>query len=1068
MGSVIQSESATVRPFVKPAVNFVSTQRLEGCLHSLPELVDFNAIHNATHPFCIQAKADGLDTFSHADFKVAVANCAAWIRENVPLKETTDPNALTKWAPVALFMQSDFGLVLHEFALLSLGVPPLILSPRLPPVAIMHLLQETSAGSFIVSQRLSEPAKPALAALSAKGISTHIGLPYESFHEPGADVTSKGAFERPEVLDSTVLLLHSSGTTGMPKPIPITHRQLLFAVNCHGFKTEEDAQGLNVSSLPLFHGFGLVAPGLSMSAGKTTVYPATDGIPNALAIVELIKRTKAKSLMTVPFLLDDIVDNEDAIKVLAGLDFVGTGGAALGAGVGDRLAQGGVKLLNFYGTTETGPLSDTFVPKDDYNWRYFRMRSDVNFKITELDPKEGERRFHLTVFPYGGTEGIDIADQLIRNEQYPETDFAAVGRDDDVIVLATGEKADPLILETMLNDEPLVKSATAFGENRFNLGVIVEPATAVAPENEGAFKESIWPIIEAAGKKMESYSGIPSLDAVIVVPSSFTIPRTDKGSIPRKEVYALFDKQINEVYEKLSRGVEENVGALNIDNLEQDLKTLVEKHSRLQVAPEEWTVEDSLFDLGLDSLQALQLRRVLIAAASKTEAFKDVEVATIIPVEFLYLNASVREMASALTKQSSGAGDNSAEDAASEVNRFVEQFTLPGGPASQESKSPSTPENAIVILTGASGSMGSHILADLVRSPQVRRVVVLVRKSKATSAAVGQQYDRTPLTSRGIKLADDQWRKIAPLQVDPTKDQLGLDAMTYKALQDNATHIVHAAWPMNYLMRLPSFQYQFKFLQSLLQLATQASGTTKRRFVFISSIAAVAKIGLSNGGRLIQESPVDPVDTACGIGYADGKLVCEKILEQAASTFAGQIEVTYVRCGQMTGARETGVWNSAEQIPMLLRSAQSVGSLPQLPGTLSWIPVNDAAAVVAEIALGTGDLPIAQHLENPIRQSWNDVITSIGRQLNLPKAEVSFEEWLDKVASAEGHDEDIPVKKLHGFFKQSFAIVACGQVILDTAVARKSSSTLRNLTIVDEATLKAYLDYWKEIGYLKK
>ncbi|KAH6896732.1 hypothetical protein B0T10DRAFT_602160 [Thelonectria olida] len=1064
MGSAMDLDA--VRPFVKPAVNFASTERIDGCLHSLPELVDFNAQNNATHPFCVQAKADGVDVFTHADFKTAVSNCARWIKENVPLRETTDPEATTKMAPVALFMQSDFALVVHEFALLSIGVPPLVLSPRLPPVAIMHLLQATSAGSFIVSQRLSEPAKPALAALSAKGVSTHIGLPYETFVQAGASVASKAAFALPTELDSTILLLHSSGTTGLPKPIHITHRQLLFAVNCHGFDTEEEAQGLNVSSLPLFHGFGLVAPGLSMSAGKTTVYPSTEGIPTAQSIIELIKKTKAKSLMTVPFLLDDVVNDQDALKVLAGLDFVGTGGAALGAGVGDKLAASGVKLLNFYGTTETGPLSDTFVPKNGYNWKYFRLRSDVKYKVEELDPKEGERRFRLTVFPYGGNEGIPIADQLIRNEQFPNTDFAAVGRDDDVIVLATGEKADPLILETMLSEAPLVKSATAFGENRFNLGVIVEPANPVAEGEEAAFKDRIWPIIEDAGQKMLAYCKIPSKDAVIVVPSSVSIPRTDKGSIPRKEVYALFDKQINQVYEALERGIEEGIEALNMESLEQDVKTLVEKHLRLQVPASEWTVEDSLFDLGLDSLQALQLRRVLITAASKTETFKDVDVAKLIPVEFLYLNSSVSEIAAALTNRSSSSNGDAVAHAQAEVNKFVEQYSLTSSGAAE--KLPSTPENAVVVLTGSSGSLSSHILADLARSPNVKRVVLLLRKGKGSPAVNPQKFDKSSLEAKGISLSDEEVAKISALQVDPTADQLGLDAMFYMGLQQNATHIIHAAWPMNYLIRLPSFQYQFKFLQNLLQLATGGNGTTKRRFVFISSIAAVAKTGLSSGGKLIPEAPADPADAACGIGYADGKLVCEKILERAASTFAGQLETTYVRCGQMTGARETGVWNSGEQIPMLLRTAQSVGALPKLTGTLSWIPVDDAASVISEITLSSGALPIAQHLENPVRQAWSDVLDTIGQQLSLTNAPVPFDEWLDKVASAGGEEDDYPIRQLSAFFKHSFRAVACGDVILDTAVARNGSKTLRELGALDAATIEAYLRYWQKIGYLKK
>ncbi|CAN8103575.1 unnamed protein product [Discula destructiva] len=1055
------STPTPIVPFVKAVLNFTSNVRLKDCLHSVPELIDFNATHNANHPFCIQAKSNAEpDIFTHGEFKVAAANCVQWLRDNVPLRETTDPKALTRMAPVALLMQSDVGLVIHEFALISLGVPPLVLSPRLSPPAIMHLLQTTGASSLIVSQRLSGPAKPALAALSARGLSTHIGASYADFHEPGVTVGSKGSFEVPQELDSVVILLHSSGTTGMPKPIPITHRQLVFSASCNGFETDEDAQGLNVSSLPMFHGFGLVSPGLSMSVGKTTVYPASDAIPNAKSLIELIKKTKAKSLMTVPFLLDDMVNNEEAIKVLSGLDFVGTGGAMLGAGVGDRLTAGGVKLLNFYGTTETGHLSEIFVPKDNYDWRYFRLRSDVKHTIAELSGVEGQRRFRLTVMIYGDNEGFEIADQLIRNEEYPETDFAAVGRDDDIIVLATGEKADPLILVTLLSDAPAVKSAVVFGDNRFNLGVIVEPTQPVAVGDEQAFKESIWPIIMDANQKIDGSARITSLDAVIVVPAGVVIPRTDKGSIPRREVYALFEKEIDAVYETLSGGAADTAtGPLNLETLELDLKGLVEKHTKLQGPV---AVEDSLFDLGLDSLQGLQLRRVLVTAVSKTDAFKGVDVNKLVPPQFLYLNSSIREMAAALTGKPAGVGSEA--EPWKEVNKFVELFSLSQElvPDATDAKLASTPENAVVLLTGSSGSLGSHILASLGRSSQVKQVVIVLRKGASA-------FDKAALASKGLVLTEEESSKISTVELDPTAAQLGLVDADYKALQSNITHIIHAAWPMNYLTRLSSFQYQFKFLKSLLQLGISTAENRKRRFVFISSIATVAKIGLAGGGTPILEEAVDPLHAACGVGYADGKLVCEKLLEQAASLYDGQLEVTYVRCGQMTGARKTGWWNSAEQVPMLLRTAQSLGSLPILPGTLSWIPVDDAAQVILDVTLAAaGDgLPLVQHLENPIRQPWSHMIAAVGRQLKLAKAPIAFDKWLELVVDAGGSDEAYPVRQLSEFFKASFQAVACGQVVLDTTVACSRSKTLSTSVAVDDDLLGAYVRHWKCIGYLE-
>ncbi|KAK6836153.1 hypothetical protein PG987_006648 [Apiospora arundinis] len=910
-----------------------------------------------------------------------------------------------------------------------------------PLVAIEGLLKSVSVKTIIVSRRFSIGLKSVLDGLASKGIAVHVSKPYEEFCQPESGENDLPSLQKPKSLDDTILLLHSSGSTGLPKPIPLTHRMLLSAVNCHEFDTEEQAQGLNLTTLPMFHGFGLVAPGLSMSVGKTTLFPASDGIPNAQSILELIRKSNVKSMMTVPFLLDDICNlpNGEGIKALVHKDFVGTGGAALSAGVGDRLAAGGVKLLNFYGVTETGPLSLTFVPSADYDWRFFRLRRDIDFKIAELEPRGGERRFRLTVFTPGKKEGFEIADQLIRNEVHPETDFAAVGRDDDIIVLATGEKADPLILENMLTESPTVKSAVAFGDNRFNLGVIVEPNHNLTAETESTFRDSVWAIVQAAGQKMDSSARVPSADAIVVVPSGMRVPRTDKGSIARKETYTLFAKQIESVYQKLLQAATDATGPLDMDNLESNLASLTRQHVALRTPAADWTAESNLFEMGIDSLQIQQLRRIIVAAASKTPALDGVDVAKLIPPQFIYLNPSIREMAAAITNRSTSDEGPSLVDAIKDVNDCLwkSRLALPSRVGSKAQRS-----------------------ADHLPHPKGRG-------DQCTATPGGSPFDRKLLASKSLKLNEEEWSKVVTIEVDPAAPNLGLNPLVHAGLRNMVTHIVHAAWPMNYLLPLRSFRPQFAFLRSLLELATDASGGRACRFLFISSIAAVARVGLESGGSPIPEAPVSPDDAACGIGYADGKIICEKILEQAARDYAGRLEVTSIRCGQMAGARHSGVWNEKEQIPMLLKTGQNIGSLPILPGNLSWIPVDDAASVIADIALFPREIPTIMHLENPARQPWGVMMSHLSKELNLPKPAKAFDEWLEEVASRDSNSEDYPVQQLHLFFKSYFQPVACGQVILDTQVAAGISSRLGNLGELEEPVVRKYIGHWKKTGYLK-
>jgi len=135
---------------------------------------------------------------------------------------------------------------------------------------------------------------------------------------------------------------------------------------------------------------------------------------------------------------------------------------------------------------------------------------------------------------------------------------------------------------------------------------------------------------------------------------------------------------------------------------------------------------------------------------------------------------------------------------------------------------------------------------------------------------------------------------------------------------------------------------------------------------------------------------------------------------------------------------------------------------------LSWIPVDKAASVVSEILFSESKLPAVLHLENPVRQPWSNVLEQFGKELGLFKPPVSFDDWLNQAANAGSDDELYPVRQLYDFFKNGFRAVACGQVVLGTDVAKTHSSTLRDMGVVDDATISGYINYWKTIGYLSK
>ena len=106
-----------------------------------------------------------------------------------------------------------------------------------------------------------------------------------------------------------------------------------------------------------------------------------------------------------------------------------------------------------------------------------------------------------------------------------------------------------------------------------------------------------------------------------------------------------------------------------------------------------------------------------------------------------------------------------------------------GGPA---------PELDTVLVTGTTGRLGCHLLAQLIQDPKVRRVYALNRTSdNGASAAVLTQRMRSVFETWELDPVLLQSEKIALLASNYVEERLGLDASTYAEIQGQVTTIIH-------------------------------------------------------------------------------------------------------------------------------------------------------------------------------------------------------------------------------------------------------------------------------------
>ncbi|MGQ0700157.1 MAG: class I adenylate-forming enzyme family protein [Panacagrimonas sp.] len=152
----------------------------------------------------------------------------------------------------------------------------------------------------------------------------------------------------------TSILMYTSGTTGRPKGVQLSHQGQLFLRLCEhlepSFRYAENDVMLTV--MPLFHAMGLSLSTQALYSGITVaVYP----MPDTAELMRLIARDRPTVLPLVPTVIQMLLDHPDA----ANADYSSVRAIIYaGAGIGKHLLKRAMQaiacdFIQFYGATET-------------------------------------------------------------------------------------------------------------------------------------------------------------------------------------------------------------------------------------------------------------------------------------------------------------------------------------------------------------------------------------------------------------------------------------------------------------------------------------------------------------------------------------------------------------------------------------------------------------------------------------------------------------------------------------------------------------------------------------------
>jgi len=233
--------------------------------------------------------------------------------------------------------------------------------------------------------------------------------------------------------------------------------------------------------------------------------------------------------------------------------------------------------------------------------------------------------------------------------------------------------------------------------------------------------------------------------------------------------------------------------------------------------------------------------------------------------------------------------------------------------------------------------------------------------------------------------------------------------------------IIHSAWAVNFNLGVRSFEDQhIRGTYNLINFCLRSQLGQPARFFFCSSISAASG---TPKPATIPETAVEDLRHAQGTGYGRSKLVTEHITRNAMRSTGMHARV--LRIGQLSGDRHSAMWNDTEAVALMFRSALTTGSLPELDEEPSWLPVDQCAEAIVDLALADAadsNPDLVYHLVNPQRFSWkNDLLPALKQRSKLPHFDVvSPQEWLERLARSEQDPAKNPSMKLIDYWRLKY------------------------------------------------
>lgn len=677
-------------------------------------------------------------------------------------------------------------------------------------------------------------------------------------------------------------ILFTSGTTGTSKGVVLSQKNIVSNINeiCRmDFTQNLKVNPVVMSVLPIHHTFELTVDNLGVLYCGATVC-INDKLEN---IVANLNRFKPSVILVVPTIAEifykkvmegietggnkgkiafakKVNKTLSAVKIDArrslykslldkfggNLTNVVVGGAALRSEVAEAFDEFGVNMYQGYGLTECAPLVAANYPGNNKFGSVGKPVSymDIKFDNQEILVKGDGVMLGYYKNPEATAEAMQ--DGWFRTGDLGYLDkegyLYITGRCKNLIILDNGKNIYPEELEEYIMTVPGVKDVMVY-DDKGKISAIVQPVNV----NDKASLKAIKQGIRKMNEKLPAYKRVIGLDF-----RAQDFPKTTTLKIKRREVMAWIKEQRDK------RAVD------YVPPKTAEQKRLVmafeQALGRRQIG-----IKDNFFELGGDSLTALELAAVIGIQAQD-----------------IYENPTVEKLEKAMLMCEQAATEEDYVD----VNALIRN----------NNNLIYEKEPKYILLTGATGFLGAHILRELLRRKM--NVVCLVRNEERLRPTLKYYFPK-----------EYEYFTYKVAKGDIEQPNFGLTPEEYQKLAKRVDMVIHTAANVHHAGNYSDFERtNVMGTQHVIDFCKDANAVLQ--YTSTASVSGAGTVTQSNTDTVFDEFNLD-----IGQNYTQNVYIHSKFKAEERVLLAREqgLKANIFRIGNLTWRMKDGKFQKNAQ-----------------------------------------------------------------------------------------------------------------------------------------------------------